>query len=132
VDESGVHPQTSEAFRAVRLDTALDNWTVEADDLVRSGVLIESSFGQPVAGVVVRYPTTEMRQQESQMTGALLFDATWIGLTVVLVVALAYVLLRRSGQKRVPDEEADADPDADPDSGSGSGSGSHAGEAGRP
>jgi len=115
--ESGVHPQTSEAFRVVRLDSALDNWTVEADDLIRSGVLIESSFGQPVAGVVVHYPTTEMREQESRMAGALLFDATWIGLTVVLAVALAYLLLRRSGRNRLPNEDvaASADPDAEPE-----------------
>jgi len=104
MDDAGIHPQTIEALRVARLDDRSDDWTIEAAGRIRSGVVIESSLGQPVAGVVVHYPTTGLREQESRMAGALLFDAIWISLALLLAVGLAYALLRRPRPSREPDD----------------------------
>jgi hypothetical protein len=100
VEADGLHAQSREAFRVARLEEGTDSWTVEADGLIRSGVVIESSIGQPVAGVVVHYPALDMRRQERQMAGVLFFDAAWIAVVVMLVVASAYLLVRRARPER--------------------------------
>ena len=89
-----LHDRTVEAFQLAQLDEATADWTVDADERIRSGTIVRNSFGQPVAGVVVHYPTTDIREQESDIGGSLLLSATAISLVVVLVVGLAYLLLR--------------------------------------
>jgi MFS family permease len=98
-----IRPETREAVRLAHTGVAEPTWVIEVDDQVRSGVLIEGSFGQPVGGVVVHYPTTEMRQQEGEMAGRLLFDALWVAALMVLIV-VAMVLLMH--QRRAPDIDA--------------------------
>ena len=100
------HPQTHERFRVVLLEGVDDAWSVEAEDRIRSGVVVAGSFGQPVAGVVVHYPMTEMRAQESAIAGALLFDAAWVGLLLVLAIGLVYLGLRRRRPQRPETEPA--------------------------
>ena len=86
VYQQAVDPETYEAFRLVLLEGVDDTWSVEAEGRIRSGVVVAGSFGQPVAGVVADYPMTEMRAQESAMAGALLVDAAWLGLLLVLLI----------------------------------------------
>lgn len=104
IAQDKVDARTHDSFRVVLLEGADAAWSVEADDRIRSGVVVEGSFGQPVAGVVVHYPMTEMRAQESAMIRSLLFDAAWIGLAVVLAIGIVFILLRR----RTPEPEVEA------------------------
>jgi len=90
-----VHPQTRDGFRLVVVEGVDDAWSVEADDRIRSGVVVAGSFGQPMAGVVVHYPMTEMRAQEAAMTEALILDAVWVGLLLLVAIGLVYLWLRR-------------------------------------
>jgi hypothetical protein len=90
-----VHPQTEEDFRIVMLEGVDEAWSTRTDERIRSGVVVSGSFGQPVAGVVVHYPMTEVRAQESAMVESLAFDAAWIGLLLVLGIGLLYVVARR-------------------------------------
>ncbi len=105
IPDGEIDPRTQEAFRVVVLEDAVDAWSIEAGDQIRSGVVIDGSFGQPVGGVVVHYPVTEMREQEASMMGSLLFDAAWIGLVVLIVVGIVFAVLRR--------REGGDDPEAD-------------------
>ncbi len=93
----GIHPSTYEAFRVVVLEGVDDAWSTEADERVRSGVVVAGAFGQPVAGVVAQYPITEMREQEAAIRDALLSDAAWIGLLLALTIGVAYLLVRARG-----------------------------------
>jgi hypothetical protein len=93
-----VHPRTAEGFRVVVLEGVDDAWSIEADQRIRSGVVVTGSFGQPVAGVVAHYPVTEVRALESAMLGSLTFDAIWIGILLVLGVGLLHLLVRRQSR----------------------------------
>ena len=95
-----VHPRTADGFRVVVLEGVDDAWSTEADQRIRSGVVVTSSFGQPVAGVVAHYPVTEVRALESAMLEALLFDAAWVGLLLVLGVGLLYLFVRGRSSDR--------------------------------
>ncbi len=95
-DDEGrrVHEDTRAAFRLSRSGINEASWSVESDERIRSGVLINGSFGQPVGAVVVHYPTTELLQQQDSMARQLLFDAVWVSLGLVIMIVLVVWLLR--------------------------------------
>jgi hypothetical protein len=95
IEANRIHAVTDAALRFAQSGISEAYWSVEADEQVRSGILIEGSFGQPVGAVVVHYPTTEMRQQEARMAGELLFDAARVGLALGAVVLLMVWFLHR-------------------------------------
>lgn len=90
-----IHPSTEEGFRVVVLEAVDDAWSTRSDERIRSGVVVSGSFGQPVAGVVVHYPMTDIQAQESAMVQALAFDAAWVMVLLVLSVSLLYLIARR-------------------------------------
>jgi hypothetical protein len=102
------HPDTIAAMSLARADPNEPDWNVEADGQVRTGVLIEGSFGQPVGAVLVHYPTTEMRDQERAMAGELLFDAAWVALALggAVLVLLRVFRRRAAGPTPTPSREA--------------------------
>lgn len=90
-----VHPRSYDGFRIVVIEGVDDAWSVEADERIRSGVVVAGSFGQPVAGVIAYYPVTELLAQESAMVQTLVFDAVWVGLLLILAIGIVYFWLRR-------------------------------------
>ena len=76
---------TLEAFRLASTGVTDSDWGTEADGFIGSGTVIEGSFGQPVGGVIVAYPTDEMQRQRAAMLRELAVDG---GIVVVAMVAL--------------------------------------------
>jgi hypothetical protein len=89
-----VDDETLEAFRLARSGISDARWSTEADGKVGSGVVVEGSFGQPVGGIVVEYPTTEMQQQAGLMARQLALDGVVVAAALSILVLLMLSLMR--------------------------------------
>ena len=97
-----VDAETLDAFRLARAGVTEPSWGVESGDRIASGIVIEGSFGQPIGGIVVEYPTTEMRDQAGVMARQLSTNALAVAAVMTLVVMAVLRLLR----PRLPGLEA--------------------------
>jgi hypothetical protein len=93
-----VDVETLDAFRLASAGIAEPSWGVESGDRIASGIVIEGSFGQPIGGIVVEYPTTEMRDQAGVMARQLLTN----GLVVVAAMTLVVMAVLRVLRPRLP------------------------------
>lgn len=110
-DSIRIHPDTVTALRLARANPNERNWNVEADGEIRTGVLIEGSFGQPLGAVIVQYPTTEMRDQELAIAGELALDSIWVGLLLgAAVLVLIWIIRRRDTSDGMRSQPAAGDP----------------------
>ena len=89
-----VDEETIEAFRLARTGVTEAQWGVEDGNRIGSGIVLEGSFGQPVGGIVVEYPTTEMSHQSGVMARRLLLNGVVVAVAMVLVVLLVLGLFR--------------------------------------
>jgi hypothetical protein len=94
VDGDQVDHETLEAFRLARLGITEPRWGIEDDERIGSGILVEGSFGQPVGGIVVEYPTTEMGEQAGTMARQLALDGVAVAAAIVVLVLVMLVLFR--------------------------------------
>ncbi len=93
-----IDPETQEAYRLASSGITEPRWGIETGGHISTGVVLEGSFGRPIGGIVVEYPTTEMAQQAGVMTRRLLVNGAIVGL--VMVAAVLGVL--RVFQRRLP------------------------------
>ena len=85
-----VDAATEEAFLLSARGVGGTTWDTESDTSISSGILIEGSFGQPVGGVVVEYPTDELRAQTWQMTTDLAALGTLVAAGVVVAILAVF------------------------------------------
>lgn len=97
-----VDVETLDAFRLASAGVTEPSWGVESGDRIASGIVIEGSFGRPIGGIVVEYPTTEMRDQAGVMARQLLTN----GLVVVAAMTLVVMAVLRVLRPRLPGLEA--------------------------
>lgn len=97
-----VDAETLDAFRLASAGVTEPSWGVESGDRIASGIVIEGSFGQPIGGIAVEYPTTEMRDQAGVMARQLLTN----GLVVVAAMTLVVMAVLRLLRPRLPGLEA--------------------------
>jgi predicted MFS family arabinose efflux permease len=91
-----VDPETEEAFLLAVTGVGGTIWDTESDEFISSGILIEGSFGQPVGGVVVEYPTDELRIQTRQMTEELALLGALVAAGVIATIfAVFWATFRR-------------------------------------
>ena len=94
VNADRVDDETFEAFRLARLGITEARWGIEDHARIGSGVVVEGSFGQPLGGIVVEYPTTENGQQASTMARQLILDGVAVAGAMSVVVLVTLVLFR--------------------------------------
>jgi hypothetical protein len=109
VDGDQVDDETLEAFRLARLGITEARWGIENDERIGSGILVEGSFGQPVGGIVVEYPTTEMGEQAGTMARQLALDGVAVAAAIAVLVLVMLGLFRsrllRLGVGNVPERD---------------------------
>jgi predicted MFS family arabinose efflux permease len=87
---------TLEAFGHAATGIGTSSWDTESGETIRSGSLIEGSFGQPVGGVVVEYPTDGFHDQARSMLERLTKIGVLVGLALIAVAtAVLAVAFRR-------------------------------------
>jgi MFS family permease len=95
-----VDEATLDAFQLAVAGIGASTWDTESDEAIRSGSLIEGSFGQPVGGVVVEYPTDGFQDQTRSMLGQLIRIGLFVGLGIIAVATAVLVVADRSSAHR--------------------------------
>lgn len=95
---------TFEAFSLAVEGISSATWDTESDETIRSGIVIEGSFGQPVGGAIVEYPAAGLHDQAQTMLGELVRIGTLVGSGLILVATVSLIV----GSRPVFGEGADA------------------------
>lgn len=91
---------TLEAFDLAVGGIGENTWDTEDDESIRSGTLIEGSFGQPVGGVVVEYPTEELLGPSRSMARSLIAIGAVVSLILILASGAVMVIAARRESER--------------------------------
>jgi hypothetical protein len=94
VTSDRVDHETFEAFQLAQTGLTGESWGTENDERIGSGILVVGSFGQPVGGIVVEYPTTEMREQAHTMARRLMLGGGRVAAVMSLIVLVMLALFR--------------------------------------
>jgi len=93
-DSQRIGEETFEAFRLAGAGITEPQWGIESGDSISMGVVVEGSFGQPVGGIAIEYPTTDMSRQTGIMTRRLFINGVIVAAAMGLVVLLLLRLFR--------------------------------------
>lgn len=93
----------ADAYRLASEGITDSEWRFENDHQIGSGIVVEGSFGQPIAGLLVVYPKTEMAEQADFMAGRLIRDGSVIIVALSAAAAVTLVLLRRRAEADLAD-----------------------------
>jgi predicted MFS family arabinose efflux permease len=105
-----VDPETEAALSLAANGIGGTTWDTETDDLIRSGTLIEGSFGKPVGGVVVEYPAAELRTQSRQIAKDLaVLSAGMASLVIAAILGISWIAFRRRDRSGANGAGADID-----------------------
>jgi predicted MFS family arabinose efflux permease len=93
---------TLEAFGLAASGVGEKTWDTEDAESIRSGTLIEGSFGQPVGGVVVEYPSHELLVPSRSMARSLIAIGAVVSLIIIVVSGAVMVIANRRDNEQDP------------------------------